>query len=145
LVAADNKQVADGPFAAAFRKTIGGTYYLGRKIPSGVVWQAKGSVCDAFLKPPMNNFTDLIMKSLAEHARELIAPYKDPNAGAPDPSYTLQLPNDVVPGSNLYAIQKIFDGPFQFDVYYDSASSNQKLDGILCLTWSLVYLLNLAH
>ena len=78
------------------------------------------------------------MKSLVEHARELVAPYKDPNAGPPDPSYTLRLPNDVLVGSNLYAAQKTFDGPFQFDVYYDSASSNQKLDGMPCFALSPV-------
>ena len=40
--AADNKHVMDGPFAAAFKRTIGKTYYLGQIVPSGDTWKAKG-------------------------------------------------------------------------------------------------------
>ncbi|KAF8352343.1 glycoside hydrolase [Amanita rubescens] len=109
---ADNKHVTNGPFAAAFKKTMGKTFYLGQKVPSGNVWKAK----------------DIILKSLIEHARELVAPYTDPNAGHPEASYTLRLPNEVMLGSNLFAVQKTFDGPFQFDVYYESASNKQKLN-----------------
>ncbi len=68
---------------------------------------------------------------MIEHARELVAPYTDPNAGHPEASYTLRLPNEVMLGSNLFAVQKTFDGPFQFDVYYESASNKQKLNGEL--------------
>jgi len=41
-LAADNKHVTNGPFAAAFKKTMGKTFYLGQKVPSGNVWKAKG-------------------------------------------------------------------------------------------------------
>ncbi|KAF8626209.1 hypothetical protein AX15_004899 [Amanita polypyramis BW_CC] len=109
---ADNKHVTDGPFAAGFKKTIGRTYYSGQVVPSGDAWKAK----------------DFVMKSLIEHARELVAPFSDPNEGPPDPSYILHLPNEVSFGSNLFAVQKTFDGSFQFDVYYESASNNRKLD-----------------
>ena len=81
----------------------------------------------------LSNFTDIVIKSLIEHARELVAPYTDPSKGPPDPSYTLQLSNDVSFGSNLFAVQKTFDGSFQFDVYYESASNKRKLDGLLPL------------
>jgi len=78
---------------------------------------------------PVHHFTDIILKSLIEHARELVAPYTDPNAGHPEASYTLRLPNEVMLGSNLFAVQKTFDGSFQFDVYYESASNKQELNG----------------
>ncbi|KIL68625.1 glycoside hydrolase family 63 protein [Amanita muscaria Koide BX008] len=109
---ADNQHLADGSFAAAFKKTMGRTHYLGRAVSSGNMWQAK----------------DVILGPLVDHARELVAPYTNPSADPPDPSYTLQLPNEVMMGSNLFAVQKMFDGPFQFDVYYDNASNKQKLD-----------------
>ena len=67
------------------------------------------------------------MKALIDRAREVLAPYQDPAAGPPDPSFVLQLPDDVYTNSNLYAVQKLFDGPFEFDVIYDSGSNKQKL------------------
>jgi hypothetical protein len=70
---------------------------------------------------------EAIMKPLLDHAQEVIAPYQDSSVGMPDPSFVLQLPDDVYIGSNLYAVQKFFDGPFQFDIYFDSGSVKQKL------------------
>jgi len=67
------------------------------------------------------------MRSILDRAREAIVPYQDPNVGAPDPSFLLSLPDDVYMNSNVYAVQKFFDGPFQFDVYFDSASNKQVL------------------
>lgn len=62
-----------------------------------------------------------------DRARPIIAPYQDPTVGAPDPSFILQLPDENAINSNLFAVQKFFDGPFQFDVYFDSASVKQNL------------------
>lgn len=70
---------------------------------------------------------DKLMAALLKHAQEVIQPYQDPAGGAPDPSFVLQLPDEVYSSSNLYAIQKSFDGEFQFDVFFDSASAKQKL------------------
>lgn len=69
----------------------------------------------------------MIAKTILDRAREVIAPYTDPAVGAPDPSFVLSLPDDVYINSNLFAVQKFFDGPFQFDVFFDSASVKQKL------------------
>ncbi|EGN96016.1 glycoside hydrolase family 63 protein [Serpula lacrymans var. lacrymans S7.3] len=49
-------------------------------------------------------------------------------AKAPDPSFVLQLSDEVYTGSNLYAVQKSFDGEFQFDVFFESQSAAQMLD-----------------
>ena len=67
------------------------------------------------------------MNAVLKHAQAAIAPYQDPTKGAPDPSFVLQLPDEVFSSSNLFAIQKSFDGEFQFDVFFESVSSNQKL------------------
>ena len=70
---------------------------------------------------------ETIMKSIIEHGQAAVAPYQDSPLGVPDPSFVLQLPDEVYTGSNLYAVQKFFDGPFQFDIYFDSGSVKQKL------------------
>ncbi|KAJ7285598.1 glycoside hydrolase [Mycena rebaudengoi] len=93
---------------------IGKTHFLGQPVPPGGIWQAK----------------DLILQALIKQAQESLTPYKDATAGMPDPSFVIQLPDDVYTGSNLYAIQKSFDGEFQFDVFFESASSKQKLSSV---------------
>ncbi|KAG5645845.1 hypothetical protein DXG03_005187 [Asterophora parasitica] len=107
----NNKVLANGPHADAFSKRIGKTHFVGQPIPAGHIWQAK----------------DTILKSLIDRAREIVAPYQDPATGPPDPSYVLQLPDEIYTGSNLFAVQKLFDGEFHYDVFFESASSKQKL------------------
>ena len=72
-------------------------------------------------------FIDLLMDSVLKHAQQAITPYQDPEGGAPDASFVLQLPDEVYSSSNLYGVQKSFDGEFSFDVYFESASAKQKL------------------
>jgi hypothetical protein len=73
--------------------------------------------------------TDVILQDVIGHARPILQPYQDGASGPPDPSFVLQLSNEILSGSNLYAVQKTFDGTFQFDVFYESASAGHKLDG----------------
>jgi mannosyl-oligosaccharide glucosidase len=47
---------------------------------------------------------------------------------APDPSFTLQLSDETYSGSNLFAIQKFFDGTFQFDVFFESRSAHANMN-----------------
>lgn len=74
-----------------------------------------------------NSLVDVLMQAILKHAQEAITPYQDPSKGLPDPSFVLQLPDEVYSGSNLYAVQKSFDGEFQFDVFFDSGGVKQKL------------------
>ena len=67
------------------------------------------------------------MSSVQQHAQKVIVNYQDPQRGPPDPSFVLQLPDEALSGSNLYAVQKAFDGSFQFDVFFESASAKRKL------------------
>ncbi|KAJ7752098.1 glycoside hydrolase [Mycena metata] len=105
-----NSHVSGGLHADKFEERIGKTHYLGQPVPQGNLWQAK----------------ELLVQNIIKRAQEILAPYKD-SPSPPDPSYVLQLPDDVYTGSNLYAVQKSFDGEFQFDVFFESASSKQKL------------------
>lgn len=76
------------------------------------------------------------MKNIVDHAREAVEPYREPGADVPDPSHVLQLSDDVYINSNLFAVQKSFEGEFQFDVFFESASSKQTLSG----KWLEVYI-----
>ncbi|KAJ3808205.1 glycoside hydrolase [Lentinula lateritia] len=106
-----NTAVTSGPHSEIFKDRIGKSHFMGQPVPAGNIWQAK----------------EFILQSLMKRAQEVIAPYRDPAAGIPDPSFVLQLPDEIYSGSNLYAVQKSFDGEFQFDVFYESASSKQTL------------------
>jgi len=107
----DNNAVTDGSHADSFVQRIDKTHFLGVRVQPGEVWRAR----------------DVIMQSVIKHAQEALAPYRDSTRGMPDPSFTLQLPDEVYSGSNLFAIQKIFDGKFEFDVFYESKSAKQTL------------------
>ena len=47
---------------------------------------------------------------------------------APDPALLFALSNDVRTGSTLFSFGKTFEGPFAFDVFFDSASVPSALD-----------------
>ncbi|KAJ7470519.1 glycoside hydrolase [Mycena latifolia] len=107
----DNTPTTRGNHADKFEERIGKTHFFGQPVPQGGIWQAK----------------ELILQNIIKRAQEIILPYRDATAGPPDPSFVLQLPDEIYTGSNLYAVQKSFDGEFQFDVFFESASSKQKL------------------
>jgi mannosyl-oligosaccharide glucosidase len=106
-----NTAVETGAHSHAFAERIGKTHYLGLHLPPGTIWQAK----------------EPILQNILQEAQQTLQPYKNPTIGAPDPSFVLQLTDDVYTGSNLYAVQKLFDGEFSFDVFFESGSSKQKL------------------
>ncbi|KAJ7715951.1 glycoside hydrolase [Mycena maculata] len=111
----DNKHVTEGKHAQKFEDRIGKTHFLGQPVSQGGIWQAK----------------ELLLQNIIKRAQEILVPYKDVAAGPPDPSFVLQLPDEVYTSSNLYAVQKSFDGEFQFDVFFESASSKQKLSSAI--------------
>lgn len=69
------------------------------------------------------------MGDIFKRASAILAPFQGSQSatGVPDPSFVLQLADEVYFGSNLYAVQKTFDGQFQFDVFFESGSAKQKL------------------
>lgn len=106
-----NAAVETGAHSHIFAERIGKTHFLGLRLPPGNVWQAKES----------------ILQNIIKQAQETLQEYKDPAVGVPDPSFVLQLTDDVYTGSNLYAVQKNFQGEFSFDIFFESGSSKQKL------------------
>ncbi|KAI0033259.1 glycoside hydrolase [Vararia minispora EC-137] len=106
-----NKHVTGGLHAEDFERRTGKTHFAGIRVPPGDVWKAK----DAFLE------------LLLAHAKEVLDPFQKPGTPPPDPSYTLQLPDVNHESSNMFAVQKFFDGPFQFDVFYESKSAKHEL------------------
>ena len=123
----ENSGIVNGAHAQAFANRIDKTHLAGFRIAPGTVWQAKGMYV---ISPHTNQIDcceDHIVQNIIQHAQGVIAPYRDPGVGTPDPSFVLQLSDEVYSGSTLYGVQKFFDGPFQFDVFYESASAKQKL------------------
>ncbi|KAL1947585.1 hypothetical protein VTO73DRAFT_13309 [Trametes versicolor] len=106
-----NNLITEGLHANDFAHKLGRTHFLGARVPAGTVWQAK----------------EIIQGAIVRTAQQGVASYKDTPKGFPDPAFVLQLPDEVYSGSNLFAVQKHFDGPFQFDVLFESASAKQKL------------------
>ncbi|QRV86063.1 glycoside hydrolase family 63 protein [Ceratobasidium sp. AG-Ba] len=107
-----NIYVTEGHRAESFAHTAGKTHVAGLPVPAGQVWQAK----------------EVLLKRLIDNAQELIKPWNDQQQLLPDASFVLSLPDEVLSGANLYAVQKTFEGSFSFDVYYQSASANTQID-----------------
>ncbi|KZT28597.1 glycoside hydrolase family 63 protein [Neolentinus lepideus HHB14362 ss-1] len=108
----NNTPITNGPYSHLFADRIDKTHFVGLRLAPGQIWQAR----------------DFIMQNIIQRAQNILQAYKDPQKGAPDPSFVLQLSDEGLSGSNLYAVQKSFDGEFQFDVYYESASAQHQLD-----------------
>ncbi|CAE7193650.1 unnamed protein product [Rhizoctonia solani] len=103
----DNTYITEGAHAEAFTRTAGKTHVVGAVVQPGQVWQAK----------------DILLKNIIDHATTVIKPYNEDKQNPPDPAFVLALEDEVRSGSNLYAVQKTFNGPFSFDVYYQSGSA----------------------
>ncbi|KAI0255396.1 glycoside hydrolase [Lactifluus subvellereus] len=101
----NNKAFSGGPFSDVFAKRIGRTHYSGFRVPPGNIWQAK---------------------DLFQNAGKAVKDIKASDS-VPHPSFTLHLSDETLSGSNLFAIQKLFDGKFQFDVFFESRSARQTL------------------
>ncbi|TBU50102.1 glycoside hydrolase [Dichomitus squalens] len=105
----NNVYITEGQFAHAFHARTGKSHLLGLRVPPGEVWKA----------------LEYIQAPMIRHAQDIIKSYTDPQRGYPDPAFIFQLPDEIYSSSNLYAVQKHFDGPFQFDVFFESGK--QKL------------------
>lgn len=73
------------------------------------------------------------MDQIFTRTNEILEPFRSQEykAKIPSPAFTLQISNSIQPESNLFAVQKTFSGVFQFDIFYESASANHKLDGTI--------------
>ncbi|KAG9318385.1 glycoside hydrolase [Chiua virens] len=107
----DNQAVTSGLHSEIFADRLGKSHFLGVRVNPGQVWTAK----------------DFILQSILKHAGPISEKYREADS-LPDPSFLLQLPDETITASNLFAVQKFFDGEFQFDVIFNSASSHSELD-----------------
>jgi mannosyl-oligosaccharide glucosidase len=74
--------------------------------PEGQVWQAK----------------PLMFHHMKSNIDEYIAKYGNENS--PPPYQVFTVANDVRPG-NLHIVQKVFEGPFEFDIIFSSGSASK--------------------
>jgi mannosyl-oligosaccharide glucosidase len=77
-------------------------------MPDELVWQAKA----------------IIFRQLKEGIDSVVEKF-DPNQ-PPPPWQVYQLPNKPG-GGNIHMIQKVFEGPFEFDILFSSASAGKEL------------------
>jgi mannosyl-oligosaccharide glucosidase len=115
--------------------------------PPGQVWQAKGWVSAHKLSifTYLQTVVDILLKNIIDHATTVIKPFNEDKQNPPDPAFVLELEDEVLSGSNLYAIQKTFNGPFSFDVYYQSGSAGTKLDGTIIILAHTCLYANCCH
>ncbi|KAA1099946.1 Processing alpha glucosidase I [Puccinia graminis f. sp. tritici] len=88
-----------------FGEKLSRTQYLGVQLPAGSIWKAKDSIVSAineFVHPMIEKYTVQDM---------------------PDPCLVLTLPNEISYGSNLYALQRSYEAPFELDIYFDGDSA----------------------
>ncbi|EIW85275.1 glycoside hydrolase family 63 protein [Coniophora puteana RWD-64-598 SS2] len=107
----NNQGVTSGPYSDVFADRIGKSHFFGLRVNNGDIWTAK----------------DWILQNIVKRATEIVQPYQD-NPPPPDPSFVLQLSDEVYSASNLYAVQKTFEGEFQFDVFYENGEAAGKLN-----------------
>ncbi|KAG8861996.1 Processing alpha glucosidase I [Tulasnella sp. 330] len=107
-----SQMVEEGQLSQEFRDRIGKTHYVGRSLPAGTTWMTK----------------DMIYKAILEFAMPIATKYQEQQKSLPEPAFLLALPDDITSGSNIYAIQKQFEGEFTFDIFYESASGGHRLD-----------------
>lgn len=67
----------------------------------GQSWQAKG----------------LLQQDISRDLQKMVDKYGQEDL--PDPALLFSLSNTLNSGSNFYAFQKVYEGPFHLDVFYD--------------------------
>jgi mannosyl-oligosaccharide glucosidase len=131
-------RIEDGPGnvyvdeASRVNDGFGRTNFAGYRVDQGDIWQAKSDFeIDCSVHSTLTSDPEYIMDEVFARTSVILEPFRsqDYKGKVPNPAFTLQVSNSIQPGSNLYAVQKAFKGPFQFDVFYESASANHKLDG----------------
>ncbi|KAF6241423.1 hypothetical protein HO173_000133 [Letharia columbiana] len=85
-------------------KPLDRTMVASLQVPEGAMWQAKS----------------LIFSQMKEEIDAMIAEYGQENA--PPPWATFTVGNDIKEG-NMHVVQKVFEGSFEFDIIYSSASA----------------------
>ncbi|KAI0303387.1 glycoside hydrolase, partial [Multifurca ochricompacta] len=80
----------------------GKTHYSSFRVPAGNIWQAK----------------EFIIKDIVQHAEKAVQSVENGANLLPDPS------------KQLFAVQKLFDGKFQFDVFFESRSAQNNLSSV---------------
>ncbi|TVY25604.1 putative mannosyl-oligosaccharide glucosidase [Lachnellula hyalina] len=95
------------PHKSYLDKPLDRTIVNSQTIAREILWQTK----------------PILFKSLKEQIDEYLAEYGEQNPPPPPQAYTIK--NDAGTG-NLHLIQKVFEGDFEFDIIFNSASSPKE-------------------
>ncbi|BFZ62363.1 Processing alpha glucosidase I [Saitoella coloradoensis] len=111
-------EITDGPKTnvhpvinhdAASEKDIHKTQYLGANLMEDTLWRAK----------------DLVLQQISAAVQSASQKYGENSI--PPPAQIFTLPNTGVVSGNFQAVQKTFEGSFEFDVLYTSRSAPQAM------------------
>ncbi|GAA5925452.1 mannosyl-oligosaccharide glucosidase [Sporobolomyces koalae] len=105
-----NSPVTEGPLAGDFPGHLERTHYLGAPTGSDQVWQAK----------------NIFLNAIGMRSREILPSYGDKLL---DPAVLLTLPNEARYGANLYGFQKVYEGTWTLDIFFEPSGSQTGLDG----------------
>ncbi|ODH45374.1 hypothetical protein ACO22_00098 [Paracoccidioides brasiliensis] len=94
--------------AAYDEKPLDRTMVAGLRIPSEALWEAKGIL--------FTHMKEQIDATMNKHGTE----------GPPPPAQIFTIANKADDG-NIYFVQKVFEGPFEFDILFSSDSSPEAL------------------
>ncbi|KAG8897713.1 Processing alpha glucosidase I [Tulasnella sp. 403] len=95
--------IKNGPGFDELKHRGGVTHFFAQEIPDG----------------------NIITNAIVTQAQAIVERFKD--RGLPFPSLVLTLPDEKPPKANFYAIQKMVEGEFSFDVYFESGSAGHQL------------------
>lgn len=90
------------------QKPLDRTLAASTQVAGGAIWQAK-NILFSLMKPEVDALVDQ---------------YKQEDM--PPPWQVFTIPNDIKDG-NLHLVQKVFQGPFEFDILYNSASASKPV------------------
>ena len=71
--------------------------------------------------------SDILLNAIGLRSREILPTYGQDKLL--DPAVLLTLPDEVKYGANLFGFQKVYEGKWSVDVFFDSDVSPAQLDG----------------
>lgn len=66
------------------------------------------------------------MNTMIARTRSVLTSYDQSNP--PDPAVLFALPNQASPDANLYSFQKVYEGRWGVDIFFDSEDLPARLD-----------------
>ncbi|GAA6008227.1 hypothetical protein JCM11491_001936 [Sporobolomyces phaffii] len=107
---ATNGEITPGPHADDFPGHLDRTHYFGAPVGPGQVWQAK----------------NVFLNAISSRYRDVSPSYGQDNLL--DPAVILNLPDEARYGANLFGFQKVYEGIWTVDIFFEPLNAPAQLD-----------------